>query len=69
MYVITNRKLHEAESGLKVFGKEPNEHGPNELRLVEVNGETRFSTQVLSDKLGKEEVTRLIKGHDLPIDP
>ena len=38
MYVITNRVLHENKKGLDVFGKEPNPLGPNELRLVQVEG-------------------------------
>ena len=36
MFVVTNRELHEGETGLDVFGQRPNPQGPNELRLLEV---------------------------------
>ena len=36
MYVITNRRLDKNKGDLRIFSKEPNERGPNELRLVKV---------------------------------
>ncbi len=70
MIVITNRKLDEAETGLDVFGKVPNQAGPNELRLVEVTAAGRgFRVKTVEDRLGKETVRKLIKKHNLEIDP
>lgn len=69
MYVVTNRVLHEGRGGLEVFGKEPSPSGPNELRLVEVTGTTRFTTTVLEDELDKAEVKKLKEQYRLPIDP
>ncbi|GAB3288310.1 alpha/beta hydrolase [Parahaliea aestuarii] len=68
MFVITNRVLHEERGGLDVFGHEPNPCGPNELRLVEVSGKTRFTTAVLADRLSRDEVESLARRHNLPID-
>jgi esterase/lipase superfamily enzyme len=38
MYVITNRHLKKERGDLGIFSKEPNQKGPNELRLVKVTG-------------------------------
>lgn len=68
MYVVTNRTLHGDRGGLEVFGNEPNASGPNELRLVEVTGNTRFTTRILADRLSAEEVAELAKRYRLGID-
>jgi len=68
MYVVTNRVLYADRGGLEVFGNEPNPCGPNELRLVEVTGNTRFSTRVLADELGTDEIRELAQRFRLPID-
>ena len=36
MYVVTNRHLTKETGDLRIFSKEPNQKGPNELRLVKV---------------------------------
>ena len=36
MYVVTNRHLKKESGDLGIFSKEPNQKGPNELRLVNV---------------------------------
>ncbi len=36
MYVVTNRRLEKESGDLGIFSKEPNQKGPNELRLVKV---------------------------------
>ena len=36
MYVVTNRQLTKEIGDLGIFSKEPNQKGPNELRLVKV---------------------------------
>lgn len=36
MYAITNRQLTKERGGLEIFSKEPNQRGPNELRLVKI---------------------------------
>jgi len=69
MYVITNRKLHKGKKGLDIFGNDPNEDGPNELRLVEVTKlASGFKTRLLMDKLSKTRVKELIKKYRLPIE-
>lgn len=50
MYVITNRNINEEASGLEVFGKAPNTEGPNELRIVHVQGRERFTVTPLEDR-------------------
>ena len=37
MYAITNRQLKKENGNLDIFSKEPNQKGPNELRLVKIN--------------------------------
>jgi esterase/lipase superfamily enzyme len=68
MFVITNRTVDESTTGLKVFGKDPNPAGPNELRMVEVTGTSNFKVSVLGDELTKAEVQALVKKHNLSID-
>lgn len=70
MYVITNRKLNETAEGLNIFEKVPSEKGPNELRLVEVTySENRFQVEMKDDRLDTAVVSRLVKKHNLDINP
>ena len=69
MFVITNRVVAENKTGLDAFGKEPNPAGPNELRIVEVTGTSKFKVSVLKDQLKKPEVEALVKKYKLAIDP
>lgn len=69
MYVITNRSLDELATGLEVFGKTPNQKGPNELRLVDVTRSgSGYKIQVLGDELSKSEVEALKQKFDLDIE-
>lgn len=73
MYVVTNRKLYEGRSrrsGLDVFGDEPNDKGPNELRLVEVTKQAGgYETAPLDGKpLKRAEVRDLKRRYRLDID-
>ena len=60
MYVITNRRLDNDEGDLSIFSKEPNEQGPNELRLVKVikSGKT-YKAQLLDDVLPATRVNEI----------
>jgi esterase/lipase superfamily enzyme len=73
MYLITNRALYTADKklkGLDVFGKEPNQAGPNELRLLRVTRKAGDSWQVdeVNNKLELEKVKELKKKFKLSID-
>jgi pimeloyl-ACP methyl ester carboxylesterase len=68
MFVITNRVLDESRSDLRVFGREPNPSGPNELRMVNVEGRRDFRVTVLDDQLDPAEVARLAQRFNLDID-
>ncbi len=68
MYLITNRVLHEDQQGLKVFGKEPNPLGPNELRLVKVEGVRNPQVEVLADELPLTEAQAHSDKHKLDLD-
>ena len=68
MFIITNRVVNENKTDLDAFGKEPNPAGPNELRMVEVTGTTKFKVNVLSDQLTKAEVKTLVNKYHLTID-
>ncbi len=50
MFVITNRQINENASGLDVFGDNPNPQGPNELRMLEVSGTTKFTVTRFPDE-------------------
>lgn len=70
MYVITNREIHAEKKGLGVFGRRPNDCGPNELRLVRVTGSGRsLKAEALEDKLDPSEVEALVEKFSLSIDP
>jgi esterase/lipase superfamily enzyme len=71
MFVITNRKVNENETGLDAFGKRPNPEGPKELRMVEVTGTGKgpYTVKVLKDQLTPAEVAQLIETYKLDIDP
>jgi len=70
VYVVTNRKLNKNKTGLDLFGHEPNESGPNELRLVKVvKTASGYSAAPLDDKLTQTRLKELIKQFKLPIDP
>lgn len=50
MFIVTNREVFEGRSGLSAFGPSPNQKGPNELRLAEVNKTGRgWSVKILPD--------------------
>jgi esterase/lipase superfamily enzyme len=69
MFVITNRVVDENDTSLGAFGKKPNPSGPNELRMVEVTGTSKFKVKVLDDELTPAEVKDLISKYKLNIDP
>lgn len=70
MYLITNRAISLKEKGLNVFGKTPNEKGPNELRLMEVTKVKRsWQVSEIKDVLTPDEVKALNKTYKLAIDP
>jgi esterase/lipase superfamily enzyme len=70
MFVVTNRKLNPRKKDLKLFGHEPNEKGPNELRLVKVvKTGSSYVTTPLMDKLSKAKLQTLIDKYNLPVDP
>ncbi len=51
MFIITNRKVDQDAKGFDCFGHVPNENGPNELRIVEVERKGRgWSVTVLDDE-------------------
>ena len=57
MYIVTNRQLNERKRGFNIFGKKPNEKGPNELRLVEVTGsQGNRKISVIKEVEGAKEV-------------
>lgn len=68
MFVITNRVLDENQTDLRLFGREPNPSGPNELRMVLVEGKRSFRTTVLDDELTPDEVAILAEKYHLDID-
>lgn len=69
MYIITNRLMHANKKGLNRFGSTPNENGPNELRIVEVNKkDSNYTVKVLDDELSTSEVSQLSTKYDLDID-
>lgn len=60
MYVITNRRLDKNEGNLSIFSKEPNERGPNELRLVKVTKSgSAYKAKVLDDDLSGAQVKKI----------
>jgi esterase/lipase superfamily enzyme len=69
VFIITNRVVDEKKTDLHAFGKEPNPEGPNELRMVNVTGTTKFKVEVLGDRLSQSEVNELISKYRLNIDP
>ncbi|MEE4187168.1 MAG: alpha/beta hydrolase, partial [Roseobacter sp.] len=67
MYVITNRRINQG-TGLEVFGDTPNTKGPNELRLVQVEGSGKdLKVHAMDDKLDKAEVVKLASKFNLDI--
>jgi len=68
MYLITNRHLLNTK-GLKIFGKNPNAKGPNELRLVRVE-KTGHSWKVepVTDRLTQKRARELKAAYNLDID-
>ena len=67
MFVITNRALRRGE-GLDVFDKMPNPSGPNELRMVRVDGVRNPQVTVLDDKLSQQQTRALADKFKLNID-
>lgn len=56
MYIITNRRIDERDSGASILGPTPNERGSNELRLVEARPRGRgWSLDVLPDVISDEQ--------------
>ncbi|MEM0912716.1 MAG: alpha/beta hydrolase [Pseudomonadota bacterium] len=66
MFVITNRTIDDSKSRFKKFGREPNPHGPNELRLLSVSDDNKVTQ--LNDTLSSGEVEALVKKFNLNID-
>jgi esterase/lipase superfamily enzyme len=70
MYVITNRAVADRKEGLAQFGPKPNEKGPNELRLADVQKKgKKWIVEFLEDELPQAEASALIKKFSLPLDP
>lgn len=52
MFIVTNRAVDEAASGLKKLGSKPNSEGPNELRLIEAHKKAgRWQLDLLPDTI------------------
>ena len=74
MYVVTNREVRETKAGepagLEIFGKTPNNDGPNELRIVRVerSGDD-WVAETLKDKMRVYEARALRDKWNLDIDP
>jgi len=70
MYVVTNRTLDPTNKGLTIFGRTPNERGPNELRLVAVTRRGgKYQTDLLADQLSPEAIQDINNRHGLDLDP
>ncbi|MGH8194381.1 MAG: alpha/beta hydrolase [Woeseiaceae bacterium] len=70
MYVITNRAVIDKKEGLAQFGPKPNDQGPNELRLADVQQKgKKWIVDFLEDELSQTEASALIKKFNLPLDP
>ncbi|WP_196138645.1 alpha/beta hydrolase [Aliikangiella sp. G2MR2-5] len=68
MYLVTNRKLLTGKKGLELFGKDPSEKGPMELRLVKVTRKQgQWTCKVEGDELPKSEVIKLKNKYGLSI--
>ena len=60
MYLITNRRVNEGKKGVSLLGDEPNQKGPNELRLVEAKKKGgKWQLTVLKDELTNDQKTEL----------
>ncbi len=60
MYVVTNRNIVKRSGDLDIISKEPNEKGPNELRLLEITGTSgRYRVRLLDDTLPQRTSARL----------
>lgn len=60
MYVITNRRLDKNKGDLRIFSKEPNERGPNELRLVKVTKSgSAYKATLLDNELSPAVVKKI----------
>lgn len=70
MYVITNRKIQEDAAGLKKFGPDPNDRGPNELRLANVTRSgNSYRVEFLKDQLTPEDIEEIEQKYDVVLDP
>ncbi|MEM7612573.1 MAG: alpha/beta hydrolase [Pseudomonadota bacterium] len=68
MFVVTNRQVSNRK-GLGQFGKKPNEKGPHEIRLFDVQRSgRRWEVELLDDVLHHNTVRALIDKHGLEID-
>ncbi len=60
MYVVTNRRIDKSSGGLDIISKEPNEKGPNELRLLEITKKAgKYRVKRLEDNLPQRSSDRL----------
>ncbi|PWG61467.1 alpha/beta hydrolase [Spiribacter halobius] len=71
MYVVTNRWVHEGETGLAQFGDKPNQGGSNNLRLANItrDGDAWQVDFIPDEPLPQEEVKALIQEFGLPLKP
>lgn len=72
MYVVTNRQIKKNTGNLEIFSKEPNEKGPNELRLVKVtrSGSKYKAAAVLETKIAQSKKNAFAKLYNIdPSDP
>ncbi|MDJ0778204.1 MAG: alpha/beta hydrolase [Gammaproteobacteria bacterium] len=60
MHVVTNRRIDKKSGDLDIISKEPNEKGPNELRLLEITRRSgKYRVKLLDDRLPGRTSDRL----------
>ena len=67
MYIVTNRRIEKNTGDLGIFSKEPNEKGPNELRLVKVtrSGSKYKAAAVVETKIAQTRKNALAKLYNI----
>ena len=70
MYVVTNRRIEKTTGDLKIFSKEPNEKGPNELRLVKISktGRKYKAEAVVETPIAQSRKNVLVKLYGIDAD-
>ena len=62
MYVVTNRRIEQRSGDLGIISKEPNEKGPNELRLLKISKKDgKHRVELCNDDLPQATSNRLAR--------